>query len=307
MTPIKDILYVRFTVTDLQRQQQFLQKFGLQAEIKDGLLLARGTDNVPYIYLAEEASEAAFISVGFEAESEAALREIAAIDQIEIEANPLPGGGLIARLEDPNGFKVEVVTNLQPTPSLSVAARSGFNSGTEKQRIGARVTFTDSDCLIKRLGHAVLFVRDFRATFAWYAERLGLMISDEIVMEKAGEEQTLGAFTRCNRGEEFVDHHTMFFIQAEKPGFNHAAFEVADWDVLMKSHYELMKAGYRHSFGVGKHILGSQVFDYWKDPEGFTLEHFTDGDLFNEAFGSHKRPVSDLVGTIWGPDGMPGQ
>jgi hypothetical protein len=63
----------------------------------------------------------------------------------------------------------------------------------------------------------------------------------------------------------------------------------------------------RHPFGVGKHILGSQVFDYWKDPDGFMLEHFTDGDLFNESFGSHKRSPEELVGMRWGPDGMPGQ
>ena len=117
----------------------------------------------------------------------------------------------------------------------------------------------------------------------------------------------MGAFTRCNRGEEFVDHHTLFFIDAGHADFNHAAFEVANWDVLMQGHYELKKAGHQHSFGVGKHILGSQTFDYWKDPNGFMLEHFTDGDLFNESFGSHKRSPADLLGTHWGPEGMPGQ
>jgi hypothetical protein len=86
-----------------------------------------------------------------------------------------------------------------------------------------------------------------------------------------------------------VDHHTLFFINADQAGFNHAAFEVTNWDALMSSHYALLKAGHRHSFGVGKHILGSQTFDYWKDPDGFTLEHFTDGDLLNESFGSQNE------------------
>jgi catechol 2,3-dioxygenase-like lactoylglutathione lyase family enzyme len=153
----------------------------------------------------------------------------------------------------------------------------------------------------------VLMVNNFQETFEWYQCRLGLLISDEIVMEKEGEEHTLGAFTRCNRGEEFVDHHTLFFIDAGHADFNHAAFEVANWDVLMRGHYELKKAGHQHSFGVGKHLLGSQTFDYWKDPNGFMLEHFTDGDLFNESFGSHKRSPADLLGTHWGPEGMPGQ
>ena len=30
----------------------------------------------------------------------------------------------------------------------------------------------------------------------------------------------------------------------------------------MLGHDVLRKAGYEHSWGVGKHILGSQVFDY---------------------------------------------
>lgn len=36
-------------------------------------------------------------------------------------------------------------------------------------------------------------------------------------------------------------------------------------------------------------------------------EVIADGDLFNESFGSHKRSPADLLGTHWGPKGMPGQ
>ena len=73
----------------------------------------------------------------------------------------------------------------------------------------------------------------------------------------------------------------------------------------MAGHYSLKEAGYQHSWGIGKHLLGSQVFDYWKDPHGFTLEHFTDGDLMNAEFGSHKAPVEQLLGSHWGPEGAP--
>lgn len=307
MPRIKDVDYVRFTVSDLQKQKTFLDDFGLHTEIHDNLLLARGTDSSPYVYIAEESAEPGLVSVGFVAESESVLREIAAIDGVAVESNPLVGGGLIARLEDPNGFSIEIVAEQSIADVLPVVARAGLNSGTEKQRLGERVSFARADCLVKRLGHVVLMVNDFRETFEWYQNRLGLMISDEIVIDNDGQEQTLGAFTRCNLGEEFVDHHTLFFVNSGKAEFNHAAFEVTNWDALMQGHYDLKKAGYRHSFGVGKHILGSQVFDYWKDPDGFMLEHFTDGDLFNESFGSHKRGPGDLLGTLWGPEGVPGQ
>ena len=102
-----------------------------------------------------------------------------------------------------------------------------------------------------------------------------------------------------------MDHHTLFLVGAGESGFNHAAFEVEDWDSLMIGHDRLKQAEYEHRWGVGKHILGSQVFDYWRDPHGFSLEHFTDGDLFNVDSGSHLAPLDDLLNVLWGPQGHP--
>ena len=303
---IQDILYVRFRVTDLERQRRFLKRFGFAVEKVGDQLIARGTDADRYIYVAEQGDTPAFLALGFSARSMAALEAIAAHDHVAIEPNDLPGGGCIARLTDPNGNGVEVVFGVDPVPAIETAERSGFNTGDHKARLGERASLPESPTFVKRLGHAVLFVNDFHETFAWYQQRFGLLISDEIVDGEAGDEQTIGAFTRCNLGDAYVDHHTLFFIHAGHSAFNHAAFEVKDWDVLMKSHFDLQRAGYTHSHGIGKHLLGSQVYDYWKDEEGFVLEHFTDGDLFNESFGSHKRPVADLLANLWGPDGAPG-
>jgi hypothetical protein len=89
------------------------------------------------------------------------------------------------------------------------------------------------------------------------------------------------------------------------PGFNHAAYEVADLDDLMRGHQRLKEAGRHAEWGVGRHILGSQVFDYWRDPWGHTLEHWTDGDLFTAADGSNIATVQDLLGVQWGPPPPP--
>ena len=80
----------------------------------------------------------------------------------------------------------------------------------------------------------------------------------------------------------------------------HAAFEVANLDDLMRGHAHL-KAAQRHAtWGVGRHILGSQVFDYWQDPWGHELEHWTDGDLFTAADGSHKATLAGSAGSTVG-------
>jgi catechol 2,3-dioxygenase-like lactoylglutathione lyase family enzyme len=151
---------------------------------------------------------------------------------------------------------------------------------------------------VVRLGHVVLNVSDFRASERWYKARFGFITSDEI---QVGPEFAIGAFLRCDRGDGLTDHHTLFLLQAPKgPGFNHAAFEVADLDDLMRGHERLKAAGRDAEWGVGRHLLGSQVFDYWRDPWGHTLEHWTDGDLFTAADGSNIASLQDLLGVQWG-------
>lgn len=299
MTGIADILYVRFRVPDLEVQQKFLDDFGFVTRRENGALLARGTDANPFIYVAEQ-GEAAFLGLGFEVLSKADLERIAAIDGAPITANDAPGGGLVARLHDPDGLPVELVYGLDKPAAITPPKRQPLNFGEQRRRLGERVSYQGAPGSVKRLGHCVINVTDFRASEAWYKERLGLITSDEIYMGQ--EDRVLGAFMRCNRGELHVDHHTLFLIGSGKLEFQHAAFEVADWDSLMLGHDLLHKAGYKHSWGVGKHLLGSQVFDYWKDPNGFTVEHFTDGDLVNESFGSHKAPIEQLLGCHWGPE-----
>jgi len=302
MTGIVDILYVRFRVADLARQQRFLSDFGFAVEEHDGLLLARGTDPNRYIYIAEQ-GEPGFAGLGFEAQSERDLQQIAAMDGAEVGALALPGGGIGTRLQDPDGNAVDVVFGIEKPEPIAPPVRQPFNFGAAHLRLDERVSFDGRPTAVKRLGHCVLNVRDFRTSEAWYKERFGLLTSDEIYA--GGEDNAIGAFLRCNRGAKPVDHHTLFLLGSGNPEFNHAAFEVADWDSLMIGHDLLLKQGYEHRWGVGKHLLGSQVFDYWKDPNGFTLEHFTDGDLISESFGSHKAPVQQLLGSHWGPQGAP--
>lgn len=302
MTGIADILYVRFRVPDLDRQQRFLDDFGFLTERDNGTLLARGTDSNRFVYVAEE-GEAAFLALGFEALSAGDLERIAAIDDAEIRTCELPCGGNMVQLHDPDGLPVEIVHGVDRPAPVPPPRRSPLNSGEDRARLGQRVSFEETPAAVKRLGHCVINVTDFRTSEAWYKERLGLITSDEVYIDEEGN--ALGAFMRCDRGAHYVDHHTLFLVGSGQLAFNHAAFEVADWDTLMLGHDSLQQAGYEHRWGVGKHVLGSQVFDYWKDPHGFTMEHFTDGDLFNVDSGSHQVPVSELLATFWGPEGSP--
>ncbi|MBK5332389.1 MAG: VOC family protein [Ilumatobacteraceae bacterium] len=141
-------------------------------------------------------------------------------------------------------------------------------------------------------------VVDYPASEAWYKKHFGLVTSDEIQLD---EHTALGAFLRCDQGERYVDHHTLFLVGVGKAGFNHAAFEVSDFDDLMGGYTHLTNSGRHLQWGIGRHILGSQIYDYWLDPYGHMIEHWTDGDLFNNTTPPNIAEVATLVGSQWGP------
>ncbi len=67
--------------------------------------------------------------------------------------------------------------------------------------------------------------------------------------------------------------------------------------------HEWLKAkSYKAHWGVGRHVLGSQVFDYWWDPDGFRVEHYADGDLYDNTVPATTVEGTDDQLWIWGPE-----
>lgn len=295
---IEDIAHVRFSAPDLDAMETFLTEFGLAPFRANDALYARGAGVQPFVH-ATSLGEPAFQAVGFRAENVADLERLAAAEGVSVEPLDAPGGGSIVRLRDPDGFLVEVVAGQRGAAPLPLPADGVHNDASAKPRLRAPLRLSEGPAHVARLGHAVLEVKDFRASEAWYKERFGFITSDEI---EAAPGFAIGAFMRCDRGETPTDHHTLFLLQAPSaPRFNHAAFEVANFDDLMRGHTHLKRAKRTPAWGVGRHILGSQIFDYWKDPWGHELEHWTDGDLFAAADDSNKATFADLLGVQWGP------
>jgi catechol 2,3-dioxygenase-like lactoylglutathione lyase family enzyme len=297
MIKADDIAFVRFQAPDLDAMETFLADFGLtRAHRDETTLYMRGADSDPYLHVTHK-GDPAFVSVAFEARSLDDLQKLARETDTKVEPLDGPGGGQRVRLVDPNGNFVEAVAGRTPSPALALPTAEPPNDARTKQRHNTRKQTTPGAAHVKRLGHCVLNVKDFRESEAWYKEHFGFITSDEI---KLAPEFALGAFLRCDRGEEPADHHTLFLVGTGQPKFNHAAFEVADLDDLMKGHDLLKSKSYAHEWGVGRHVLGSQIFDYWRDPWGHTLEHWTDGDLMTASWGSREATLQDLAGVQWG-------
>lgn len=295
---IEDVAHVRFSAPDLEQMQIFLTEFGLDACLhEDGRLYARARDGSPFSHVTE-LGDPGFQGVGLRAESVSDLERLAEAEGVEVVDLETPGGGKCVRLKDPDGVLVEVVAGQSKADASPIPTEPVRNSAKNRARKRKPVRLEAGPSHVLRLGHCVMNVSDFRASEQWYKERFGFLTSDEI---EAAPNVAVGAFMRCDRGDEPTDHHTLFLAQLpRKPGFMHAAFEVANFDDLMLGHEYLKSKKREAAWGVGRHILGSQIFDYWNDPWGHELEHWTDGDLFTAADGSHKASVNDLVAVQWG-------
>lgn len=296
---IEDIAFVGFRAPDLDRMRSFMEDFGgAVVEQTEQRLFVRGYSDAPFVHMTE-LGDPAFEVLGLRASS---VDDLAALGR-EVGKSPAsldaPGGGLFIDLTDPDGHLIRVVAGQTPATALAHEPPASWNFVSQKPRLRANKRVEQGPAKIMRLGHCVLNVSDFRTSEAWYKRHFGFITSDEIEVAPG---ISMGAFLRCDRGDTPTDHHTLFLAQLPSgPGFNHAAFEVRDIEDVLAGHARLSAQGHDQAWGVGRHYLGSQVFDYWRDPWGHTVEHWTDGDMFIAADGSRVGQMEELLGVQWGP------
>ena len=162
-------------------------------------------------------------------------------------------------------------------------------------------------CMLIRaqLGHFGLCVQDFPAQLEFYLRNFNLVPSDFLQVDdpsSSGGKKTVAVFAHIDRGVEHVDHHTFFMSTNDTSHVHHCSFEVHDYDTQMLGHQWLAQKGYRSVWGVGRHILGSQIFDYWWDTTGNMIEHYADGDQVNAKSPVGYLPAGDEALAVWGPE-----
>ena len=120
--------------------------------------------------------------------------------------------------------------------------------------------------------------------------------------ETTGEKKDVALFAHVDIGQEYTDHHTFFMSTNPTSHVHHCSFEVHDFDTQNLGHEWLASKDYKSVWGVGRHILGSQLFDYWWDTTGNMIEHYTDGDQVNEDTPVGWGPAGDESLAVWGPE-----
>lgn len=295
MIKVKDLAYVRYRTTDLDVMEKFLLDFGMVVSVRtDTVLYMRGSSSSHHIYITELAPKPGFIGFAFEADEEADLHRIAQSlpGTSAVEDRTEPGGGKCVRVIDPTGYQVEIVHGIEPVAELPVRQPLNLNTDRTRSRLGATQRPDHGPAHIRRLGHLILRVRDYPLMYDFYSH-FGLTTSDTVHVKNNPEQVAVG-FLKCDRGQDYTDHHTLGF--ACRPGpisVDHTAYECIDFDDVMLGGLYLQSKGYKRAWGVGRHYLGSQIFDYWRDTFGFKVEHWTDGDRVNQASPTSNVPIGD--------------
>lgn len=312
------LAYVHYAHPTLARALEFLLDFGMEVERNDGdTVYLRGYSEQPFIYTASQSSDGKrhFLGATWEVASFADL-EVAANHSSAVPAgitdSSAPGGGRTVTLIDPLGNPLHFIHGqtlrsttstgtLEPTPHPA-------NASTSKPRQGQFRRFSPGPSPVHKVGHYgyTIPASSFDTTLAWYLQTVNLKRSDTIYSPITGRDETV--FTHIDLGQTYTDHHAFFLASSpalppsSSGHIHHTSFETNDLDTQVLGHYHLRNNSWTNCWGVGRHVLGSQVFDYWFDASGNILEHYSDGDLVNEDTPEKRQAASKDSLAVWGPN-----
>ena len=299
---VADVAWLEFEKPDLARAEEFARAFGFATVLRtpDEVQL-RGTDPGAPCVILRRGAQSRFVAAAFKAQDDIDVFRLADATGVNVRALPESLGGIAVDLTDPSGFPVRVVAGLHPLPALPDQDPQIFNFGRQLLRTNAPQRPSRGPARVQRLGHVVVQTTKYTEALNWYLDHLGMIVSDFLFYPGQRERGPVMSFIRCDRGSSPADHHTLAMALGPQNRYVHSAYQVCDLDALAAGGEYLRERGYFRSWGIGRHIQGSQLFDYWRDPDGFLVEHFTDGDVFDHTLEPGWAPFTASGLAQWGP------
>jgi catechol 2,3-dioxygenase-like lactoylglutathione lyase family enzyme len=303
---VRDLAWLQFEKQDLDRAEIFARDFGfvVSARTPDELRL-RGTFTGSDSLVIRRGPSSRFVGPVFQAAAADDLDRLALHTGSRVRALGPGTPGRIVELRDPSGFPVGVVAGAEERVELPGQVIRPQNTGLTSQGRFARVNATlrpaREPARVQRLGHVVLETPRFQAALDWYLDTLGLIVTDFLYLPDDRDYGPTMAFMRCDRGGEPADHHTLAMHLGPAVSYVHSAYQVTDLDAIAAGGEYLNERGYKRAWGIGRHIQGSQLFDYWRDPDGLMVEHFADGDVFDASAEPGWAAMSSSGLAQWGP------
>lgn len=280
-----------FTVPDLAEAERFYTCFGLDVRREGDRLLLR-TFGHPHVWAhvlqGGERKRLQYVAYGIHAEDLPTFAERIAAQGRACEPHPLaqePG----LWLRDPDGLALQLVVApkvspgapSQPRPPVAVAPGQG--QASPRSRLGP--------VRPRYLSHILQFTPDVLGMLAFCSSMLGLRLSD-----RSGD---VIAFLHTPHGS---DHHLVAFAKSHGPGLHHSSWDVPGLDEVGQGMDQMRSAGYGDGWGVGRHVLGSNYFNYVQDPWGSFCEYSAGIDHVPAGLDwpAADHPAEDAL-FVWGP------
>jgi catechol 2,3-dioxygenase len=254
---------VELGVFDLNKTAEFYRDvWALEEASRDGgSMYLRGTGTEHHVLAIHERPRAGLVAMNFAARDRRivdALHDKAAAAGTKILRTPealgaVAGGGYGFAIETPEG------------QTLTISCDVGKHADTIVDRSRP-----------EKLSHIVLNVEDIEKQNRFFCDVLGFRLSDQT--ERMD-------FVRCS-----TDHHSIALARGHGAGLNHMAYEVPNFDGLMRGAGRLKKYGYGIEWGVGRHGPGDNVFSYFIEPNGFVTEYTTEIERIDEATHAPGTP-----------------
>jgi catechol 2,3-dioxygenase-like lactoylglutathione lyase family enzyme len=247
---------VELGVPDLHHSAEFYQKvWGLEEVASEGdAIHLRGTSAEHHVLTLRERPKAALVAVHFSASDRNAVNALhgktkafgtaGLTDPVELPR--AAGGGYGFRFLTPEGLPIAISADVTQHPDVV----------TDR----ARPT---------KLTHVVLNAAKTDDQTAFFRDVLGFRHSDSTDMME---------FIRC-----CGDHHSIAFARANGPSLNHMAYEMDNFDGLMRGAGRMKQNGFNIEWGVGRHGPGNNIFSYFIEPNGFVTEYTTEVEQVDEA------------------------
>ena len=299
---IRSLQNIGFVVPDLEIGKQFYTDFGMEAREAGNAVIMRcpGHDQDQIIMVEGKKKHLQHITVGTRAEEIDGMQRGLEAHDVDLVDSPYDdpayaGAGNGLWFHDPDGLLVNLCV-AEEAPARAEPELL-FNTRGYRRRHNDRGTPVERHIATpRRLGHLLLFTPDVSAKAAFYTDILGMKITDTM-------DGDVVAFLRNGDGG---DHHVIALVKSEKPGFHHASFEFGTVDDIGIAGANLVDKGYRHCWGVGRHVVGSNYFHYVRDPWGSLVEHFADMDSIDESKEWQPRDWPLEINLArWAADGAP--
>ncbi|PVH68976.1 Glyoxalase/Bleomycin resistance protein/Dihydroxybiphenyl dioxygenase [Cadophora sp. DSE1049] len=285
-------VYIRHV--NVQLFLKFAADFGFVEEFRDGEeIYLRGYGKDPYCYVVQPSTDGkpAFDGGAFVVRTKDDLEKAARLPgAVRKDLSHLPSGGELVSFKTPAGATMHLVWGQKERkipskePSAQAMNQGPYNLPFTKERKGNFQRFQPGPAMVHKLGHFGFTSGLFDEEVAFYFKHFNLTPSDTL-FDGNNPEVDIMVFLHIDLGDDYSDHHSLFVQRVPSSHatmMHHCSFEVADFDTQLLGHQWLLSKGYDSLWGVGRHILGSQIFDYWRDLSGFRIEHYADGDVVNQ-------------------------